>query len=117
MKKLLALALALTIVTGTTIGCAGNRPPVVSPQVAQSLTNGLAALAGILSHQSNVNPAVLVAISEAQAALAADIAGQNYGQIVRTCLEKLYSLLPESVLTQYWYVFAALEVGLATVGA
>ncbi len=117
MKCLTALVLAVSLVAGSTIGCAGQKPPVVSPQIAASLTNGLAALSHLLSARPDVPAAAVVAITDAQAALAADISGASYGQIVRTLLDKLYSQLSNEVLTQYWYVFAALEVALASVGA
>jgi hypothetical protein len=117
MKSVIALVLAISLVAGLSLGCAGQKPPVVSPQIGQSLTNGLAALSHLLAARPDVPPAVIVAIANAQAALAADISGASYGQIVRQLLVNLYSQLSNEVLTQYWYVFAALEVALAAIGA
>ncbi len=118
MKSLIALILAVSLVAGSTIGCAGNKPPVVSPQVAAALTNGLTALSNILRAR-NVNPLILSAISDAQVALAADVNGASWGQIVRGLLDQLYSQLPASLLNDpmVWAAFAAIEIALATVGA
>ena len=118
MKSLVALVLCVSLVSATTIGCAGNKPPVISPQVAAALTNGLSALSTLLAAR-NVNPLILAAISDAQVALAADVNGASWGQIVRQLLDRLYVQLPANVLNDpiVWAAFAAIEIALATVNA
>jgi hypothetical protein len=118
MKSVIALVLAVSLVAGSTIGCAGNKPPILKPEVAAALTNGLGALVSILSRQ-NVNPLILSAISDAQTGIAADVSGATWGQIVRGLLTQLYSQLPADVLANpmVWAAFAAIEIALATVGA
>lgn len=109
------LLCTLTLGSLAVEGCAHN-PPVLSPGAATALTNGLNALSAILRAQ-NAAPGILMAISDAQTAIAQDVSGASWGQIVRQLLSELYSQLPADLLTKAWPAFAAVEIVLATIGA
>ncbi len=113
MKRLVTLSLVAVLGAG----CVHN-PPVISPTVAAALTNGLAALHGVLQAH-RVSPAILSAITDAQTALADDVSGASWGTIVRDLLTNLYSQIPLSVQDNpaVWATLAALEVALAILGA
>jgi len=96
-------------------GC-GHNPPILTPGAATALTNGLTALSAVLRAQ-NVSPLILAAISDAQTAIAQDVSGASWGQIVRQLLTELYTQLPGDILTKAWPVFAAVEIILVTIGA
>jgi hypothetical protein len=120
MKKLLVIVCCLALWDGVVFGvsaCSHN-PPVLTPTAAAALTNGLGALSMVLRSQ-NVNPLALAAISDAQTAIAQDVTGHSWGEIVRTLLTELYSQLPPEVLNRpaVWASFAAIEIVLATIGA
>jgi hypothetical protein len=102
----------------SSIGCAGQNPPILTPTAAAALTNGLGALSTILRAQ-NASLGILAAISDAQVAIAQDVSGHSWGQITRTLLEELYSQLPADVLNRpvVWASLAAVEIVLATIGA
>lgn len=117
-RRLVSLALVCSL-TGSA-GCAflTQKPPVLSPTTATAVTNALGALVTLLQAR-NVSPVVVAAVTDAQQAIAGDISGKNWGQILRDLMTNLYSQVPLSVQNdpKVWIVFTAIELALATVGA
>lgn len=116
------LAYLVTFAIGVPLGFTGclltHQAPVLTPTAAAGLTNGLTALGRVLTAQG-AQPAIINAIGDAQTAIAADVNGTTWGQIVRTLLTDLYSQIPAELQNKpaVWGALAAIEIVLATVGA
>ena len=118
MNRLLASVLVLSLSTAGFIGCAGNKPPVLTPRQATAITNALAGLSTLLQ-QRGASPVMIAAIAAAQTAVASDVSGNSWGQIIRDLMTTLYTNLPLSLQNDpiVWGAMTAVEVTLAIIGA
>lgn len=119
MRMLIVCTLALALVASAACSVVTAKPPVLNPVVSTSVTVGLDALHTILVQTPTTPPVVIAAVTDAQAALAADISGKTWGAILREMLTTIYSQLPISTQQNQGVaaVLAGLEAALATVGA
>ena|SRR5579862_8077569 len=106
---------------GGTFGCAKQlqaTPPQLSPSVLAATQSALTSLATYLSSRVS-DAAIVVAIHNAQTALADDASGKTWGATLRDLLTNLYSEIPLATQNDplVWGILSAVEVALATVGA
>ena len=97
-------------------GLLSSQVPILSPPASAGLGDGLAALKTYLTSAGD-SPDVIAAVTDAQAALAADTTGTTWGALVRTLLDTLWTNASTQSTSFVAKALSGLEAILATIGA